>query len=204
VRSNKRVRYIAPDGVGGALVTYGPTSFDLEADGLVYRVGPDCTGITSAEIGTMGTAQLGELIPFSPGYWLVASGSNVAGAQRGVFVLQGGSTLEVCGSIGGFEDMWASPGGDTQPYALALTTNGDQFGLAVSAVTAFNISAENQVFGKVLWAELSGTDDPCTMTATVTDLTDGAGDHAPAPNPGDPSTWRRAPNVVVIEEVLGG
>ena len=198
-RSNRRVRYMAPDGVGGVLVTYGPTPLDPTADGVVYRVGPDCS-VALAEVGTGGAAQLGELVSFSPGFWLVAS-DNIDAAQRGVVVLQGGATLEVCGTVGGLEAAWATSSVAAGPVGLAVTS--DLSGLAIGA-TPFNAAGNDQTLGKVLWAELAGTDNPCTMTATVTDLTDGIGDHAPASNPADPTTWRRAPSVVVIEEVAGG
>ena len=205
-RNDKRVRYVAPDGVNGALVTYGPGA-ELLDDGSVWRVGPGCpAGDLSAEIGTGGTAQLGQIIPFLTGYWLVASGSGLAGAQRDVFVLRGGSRLEVCGSIGGFESAWDTQLADVyaDPVALALTADGT--GLIVGAAPPSNKADDQRALGKVLWAELpSDPDDPCSMTATsVTDLTDGVGDHALAADPADQATWRRGPNVVVIAEVLGG
>ena len=200
-RSNKRVRNIAPDGVGGVVITYGPTPLDLTADGVVYQMDPDCTVRGPVDVGTGGTAQLGEIVPYAPGFWLVASGSNVMSAQRGVFVVRGvGSDLELCGPVSGFDALWTTAGQPADPFGLAVTADGS--GLAVGAAP-FN-GGDDQLFGKVLWAELTGTEDPCTMSATVTDLTDGVGDHAPASNPADPTTWRQGPNVVVIEEVAGG
>jgi hypothetical protein len=54
----------------------------------------------------------------------------------------------------------------------------------------------------VLWASLSGP-DPCSLAADVIDLTDGDPGHAPAPVEDDPATFRRGPNVVVIQELSG-
>lgn len=207
----RRVRYMAHDGVGGVLVQYGP-GFEPDS-GDIYRAGPPaevpdeievCSGLATATIGSTGTAQLGEVLQFNASHWLVASGGNYAEdvVQRGIYVLRGdGQKLEVCGSIGGFD--WSPAGGEGSqqltPFALAL--DGDH--LAVGAGPFNTDSQIDGMLGKVLWATLSGTDDPCTMTADVVDLTDGGAGHAPVANPNDESTSRRAPSVVVIEEVQG-
>jgi hypothetical protein len=200
-RTNKRVRHLADDGVGGVLVTYGPTPLDILADGLVYRVGPDCSIAGPVEIGVGGAAQLGTIVPFSATSWLVASGSNLASAQRGVFVISapGGAALERCGPVGGFDAHWPAQSTTIDPLAVAVSA--DRRYLAVGAAPLG--ATDDALFGKVLWGELSGTEDPCTMTAAVTDLTDGEAERAPAANPGDPATWRRSPSVVVVAEVRG-
>ena len=199
-RNSKRVRYLAPTGTGGVIVQYGPSAVSTSPVGQIHTMGPDCVPPTLPVTVGDGTAQLGELVQFDPAHWLIASGGAGADAERGVFVIQGGADLEVCAIIEGFD--WSTGGGQLlTPYGLAVAPDGEH--LAVGAAPFDSGNANDGMLGKVLWATLSGTDDPCTMTATVEDLTDGAAGHAPASNPADPSTWRRGPNVVVIEEVQG-
>jgi hypothetical protein len=59
------------------------------------------------------------------------------------------------------------------------------------------------VFGKVLWATLSNVEDPCAMSASVVDLTDGAPGHAPVSNPMNPATYRQQIYAVAVAEVQG-
>ena len=110
-----------------------------------------------------------------------------------------GGEIEVCGSLSAFDEHWDTIDGPIEPFALAITSDGT--GLAVGA-GPFQAPLSGPGYGKVLWGELSGASDPCTMTASVTDLTAG-GDGAPAVDPADPLTYRRAPNVVEVVE-LGG
>jgi hypothetical protein len=87
------------------------------------------------------------------------------------------------------------------PFALAVTSDGAH--LAVGAGPRPSITSSAGVgYGKVLWASLAGA-DPCSLTADVIDLTDGGSGRAPAPLETDPPTFRRGPNVVVIQEIAG-
>lgn len=200
----RRVRYLAPDGSGGMLVAEGPTPLDLLGGARLWHLGADCGLLGNLSLPAESDWQLGEVVrlPAASPTWLVAAGSANAMGRRGVFVAHEGSgMLELCPEpIEGFDAHWDDGNGGTiEPFALALTSDGTQ--LAVGAGPF--ISEVDQVgYGKVLWASLSGA-DACSLSATVTDLTDGGGGHAPAAVAGDPSTWRRGPNVVVIQE-LGG
>lgn len=200
----RRVRYLAPDGSGGVLVTEGPTPLDLLGGAELWHLGSDCGAVGTLTLPASSDWQLGEVVrlPASVPTWLLAAGSANPMGQRGVFVVHEGSgALELCPDpVGGFEGQWDDGNGGTiEPFALAVTRDGT--GLAVGA-GPFIASADEVGYGKVLWASLSGA-DPCSLSATVSDLTDGGTGHAPAPVAGEPSTWRRAPNVVVLQE-LGG
>ena len=207
--SNRRVRYLAPDGGTGFVVGAGPTPLDPTGSAsLWYFSSDDCSSpIGNAQLGADGDWQLGEIVrlPASTPTWLFASGSFLGPmGRRGVFVAHTGSgSLEVCPApIAGFDAAWDDGHGEViDPFALALTSDG--LHLAVGAGPRPSITPSAGVgYGKVLWASLSGP-DPCSLTADVIDLTDGDVGHAPAPDETDPATFRRGPNVVVIHEISG-
>ncbi len=204
----KRVRYLAPDGSGGFVVGEGPTALDINGSARLWHMGADCSvqgTLQLSDVGSAGDWQLGEIVRLPAGVptWLVASGSALSmGGLRGVFVAHESSgSLELCPDpIAGFEGHWDDPeGGTVEPFALSLTSDGTQ--LAVGA-GPFVSDPAGVGYGKVLWASLAGA-DPCSLTASVVDLTDGGPGHAPAPVPNDPLTFRRGPNVVVIQEIPG-
>ncbi len=191
----RRARYLAPDGAGGVLLGLGPTPQNPSSS-FVYNITSEC-GLSPISIADS-DGQLGELQRFGDQHWLLARGALAPDGERGVMVLDGGG---VCGTIEGLDDAWPSEGSALAPYALAVAPDSEH--LAIGAGPSQLGSVQDSIFGKVLWATLSGTDDPCTMTATVTDLTDGGSGSAPAATQGDPSTWRQGPNVVVLAEVQG-
>lgn len=196
----RRVRAVAPDGFSGVLVAIGPA--DALGSGEVYRVGPDCAIAGPLPIGDMGRAVLGDIIPIpgsEPAWWL-ASGGPRTDALRGIFVIraEGGRSLRLCGPLEGFEAHWASVGSQPlSPRALATTPTGTA--LAVTAVTA-DPTADDGMFGKVLWATLEPATDPCETVAEVIDLTNGAFGRAPLPDPLDRTSWRRGPSVAILVE----
>jgi hypothetical protein len=207
----KRLRYLAPDGSGGFAVLEGPTPTNLQASARLWHMTPNasggCTneGGSPLELGSGGDWQLGEIVqlPAAGATWLLAAGSsNTQGGVRGIFVARdAGDGLELCPApIPGFESAWQDVNGNAiEPFALAVTS--DATHLAVGA-GPYIAPTSGVGYGKVLWATLAGA-DPCSLTADVDDLTDGEPGQAPAPNPNDASTFRRGPNVVVIQEIPG-
>lgn len=198
----RRVRYLAPDGSGGFLVAEGPTPLDLLGGARLWHLGADCGLLGNLTLPAGNDWQLGEVVrlPAAAPTWLLAVGSANPMGQRGIFAAHESSgTLELCPDpVEGFDAFWDDGNGGTiEPFALAITSGGTE--LAVGAGPF--ISALDAVgYGKVLWATLAGA-DPCSLSATVVDLTDGGAGHAPAAVAGDPATWRRGPNVVVIQEL---
>ncbi len=200
---NRRLRYLAYDGVDGVVVALGPGLEDPLASGQVYAVRENCQP-RPIDIGTNGTAHPAQIVRVQNAF-LVASGTPVQAspdAKRGIYVIDA-STGELCDApLPGFDAFWETPGTTIEPYALAVDGTNLAVGAGVNPVHAGG-NVQDVAYGKVLWATLDGIDDPCTMTATVVDLTDGAPGHAPAADPLDPATVRRAPHVVVIDEVQG-
>lgn len=199
----RRVRYLAPDGATGFVVLEGPTPLDLLGGGRIWHFGADCGLIGTVTLPPEGDWQLGEVVrlPASAPTWLFAAGSATPDGLRGVFVAhEANGTLETCGPIEGFDAHWDDGnGGVLEPTALAVTSDGAN--LAVGA-SPFFADADDPGFGKVLWASLSGS-DPCSLSANVTDLTDGGAGHAPLAVADDASTFRRGPNVIEIQEIGG-
>ena len=125
----------------------------------------------------------------SEALWLVASGVT----DPGVVIIRGGSAPKMCGKVSGLDMLDAS----NVPWALALDDKGEH--LAVGAGPPSNPElAEGK--GKVLWVTLDRTaQDTCEIAASaVVDLNAGRF------KGGEPETWVRAPNVVVIAELDGG
>lgn len=202
--SNRRVRHLAADGAGGFIVAEGPTPLDLLGGAQLWRFSGECQMLGLTVLASDGDWQLGNVValPGASGAWVFVAGAATPTGHRGVWVAResGGAELEICGPIAGFESHLVDPAGaPLEPLTVAVTADGSH--LAVGA-GPFQTAADAPGFGKVLWATLSGMDDPCTMTASVVDLTDGSMG-APAVDAADPSTWRRAPSVVQIVE-LGG
>lgn len=189
--NDRRARYLAHDGAGGVLLGLGPTPFN-SVSSQIYSISSDCTPVP-INVADM-DGQLGELVPFGDQHWLLAQGALAPGGERGIKVI---GSMGVCQTLGGLDDAWLSQGDILSPYAIAVAP--DLSGVAIGAGPASSTGA-NAIFGKVLWATLAGAEDPCSMTADVVDLTDGGAGHAPAPVSVDTSSWRRAPNVLVLAE----
>lgn len=200
--TDKRVRYLAPDGLGGMIVGENPTIVSASEDARIWWFDGDCSlrGFTTLD-GAL-SWELRELvaIPSAVGpRWLLARAD---GDQRGVVILAGDpgqGTVSPCGRIDVLDqaDAWTAPGGTSplRPHALALTRDG--FGLAVGVGPAGYDNA-GPGYGSVWWVELDGNEDACDRAALeAVELTAAA----PAVDPQVPLTWRRAPDVVEIIEV---
>ncbi len=169
-----------------------------DASGQVWHVDPACSALAPIVVGTDGTASPTHILPFDDTHWLVASGGSGPDAKRGIYVVT--AALELCGPLPGFDEAWSTAVGELNPIALALTPGKE---LVVSAGPPAGVSAQDGVFGKVLWATLQGVDDPCSMSAEVTDLSDGILGHAPVVDPALPATHRSGGAVVLMAEVSG-
>lgn len=121
--------------------------------------------------------------------WLVASGL----PEPGVVIVRGGATPAICGTLSGLDALDTAA---NAPWALALDAAREH--LAIGAGAASNPELD-EGDGQVLWAtvDLSGIDACAASAGAVVDLTKGAY------QAGDPTTWARAPNVLVLAE-LGG
>jgi hypothetical protein len=199
--SGRRVRYLAPDGVGGALVAEGGGATLLGGARLwTYDAACAMQGFAMLPDEDWQLGQVA-LLPGTPETtWLLASGAATATGHRGIHVVQGGSSLQVCGLVAGFDESFVDGSGAAlEPFALAPSRDGSHLAVGVAPLAA---PMSGPGYGKVLWAELSGLDDPCTLSAEVTDLTAG-GSGAPEVDAADASTFRRAPLVVELFEVQG-
>lgn len=193
--NDRRARYLAHDGAGGALIGLGSTPLNNTAAQL-FNVTPSCDQAPIPVADTDG--QLGEVVRFGDSHWLVARGALAPDGERGVEVV---APTGVCNRLPGLDAWWDTEGETLAPYALTVAPDGEH--LAIGAAPSQTSDTQNAIYGRVLWATLSGADDPCTMTADAVDLTDGGAGHAPAPLAGDTDTWRRSPSVVVLAEVEG-
>lgn len=211
--SGKRVRYLAPDGLGGVLVAESPiVASDVEQSRLWWYDG-DCQlrGFTTFDDGERWP--LGELralpseLAAGP-RWLMIRRDH---EQRGVYALRGdpgAGSVEVCGQVSALDaaSAWAPAAADPEaqtlePRALALRTDGSAFALSTAPRDTLSDAAG---FGGLWWVELDPSTgapaDPCSLdlgAAAVTDL----GASAPSTDPELPQTWRRAPDVLTIVEL---
>jgi hypothetical protein len=194
--NDRRARYLAHDGNGGVLIGVGPTPLNATAS-QVFSMTSDCAPSPIEVADSDG--QLGEIVRFDDAHWLLAQGALSPTGDRGVQVI---SPTGICNTLPGLDDAWETSGDRLSPYALTVAPDGEH--LLIGAATAQVGAIQNAIYGKVLWATLTGADDPCTMTASAVDLTDGGAGRAPAPLDADPLTWRRSPIVVTLTEVQGG
>ncbi len=200
---SRRVRHLAPDGGGGFVVLDGPGPNVLD-DGKLWWFDGDCgmQGLVTLDGMDWQLTQVVAL-PQWPATWLFASGAASPAGNRGIYVAQGGGgQISVCGPLPGFDALLSDDAGEPlEPQAIALDPEGTH--LAVGA-GPFVASSAGPGLGRVGWATLSGTEgaDPCAITASVADLTAGP-PGAPAVDPTDPLTFRRAPAVVQIVRVSG-
>jgi hypothetical protein len=200
--TGRRVRHLAHDGVDGVLVGAGPGENILDPASIV-RVGGDCSLLGLLQLPSERNWILHQIAALGgePRRWLVASGAgnfDQSGA-RGIYVVYEQGGLELCPEpIAGFEAHFDSPGGAIDPFAILAI---DATHVAVGA-GPFEPPTAGAGYGKVLWATLSGG-APCELVAEVVDLTDGAPGHAPAVDPAQPQTFRRAPNQLAAALVAG-
>ncbi|MCA9699190.1 MAG: hypothetical protein KC431_16825 [Myxococcales bacterium] len=199
--SNKRVRFLAGDGLGGLLVAESPPIVSTTEDARLWWFDGNCDlrGFCTLEGATSwDPRQLVRVPGGNEPRWLLARAD---GDSRGVIVLAGDAgagTVSECRRVDVLDEAgaWEPVGGGEllQPHALAVTKDGR--GLAVGAGPA-NTDAAGPGYGEVWWVEL-GEGDPCVADFGEAIELSAA---APAVDAGLPQTWRRAPHVVEIIEV---
>ncbi|MBX7080240.1 MAG: hypothetical protein K1X88_13680 [Nannocystaceae bacterium] len=193
--SDKRVRYLAPDGAGGIVIAESTPQATGE-DGRLYRFDADCNAL-----GAPGTiaAQYWEAreivrLPHADGNrWLLATGRT----EGHLHVVRDGMTgAEICSTLDELDPYWTGDDGvPVHPFALALDRAGH--GLAIGA-GPIDPPDDMPGSGRVLWLELDGSVDPCDASP-ITDTIDLSA-AAPAVAADDPATWRRGPNVVFVQQ----
>lgn len=198
---DKRVRYLAPDGLGGVVVSEHPPIVSSNEDARLWWFDGECQvrGFSTFE-GPLSWV-LRELVrvPVDAPRWLLAQAEGEVG---NVVVLAGDpSTGDIteCGRLDGLADagVWTADGGTEplRPHALALSSDGR--GLAIGAGPA-NYGSAEPGYGSVWWTTLDYADDPCdAVVLDPIELTASA----PAVDPQLPQTWRRAPDVVALIEL---
>jgi hypothetical protein len=204
--SDKRVRYLAPDGLGGVIVTEHPQVVSASEDARIWWFDGACQLRGFSVLAGALSWELRELalIPRSPSAlgprWLLARAD---GDERGVLILAGdpvAGTVSPCGRISALDQAgaWTASGGVSplRPHALALTSDGR--GLAVGVGPATHANA-GPGYGTLWWVELDEAEEACELAARATVELSAA---APAVDPGLPQTWRRAPDVVTIVEIM--
>jgi len=199
--AGKRVRYLAPDGLGGALLVEHPQIVSTTEIARLWWFDGDCQLREISELDGALSWATRELvrIPAADPRWLLA---RTDGDARGVVILAGevaDGSVAVCGRLDGLDEAgaWvsAASGDSLRPHALALTRDG--LGLAVSTgPTDYDDAGPG--YGSLWWTGLDYGDDPCAAAA-VDPVELGAA--APAVDPGVPQTWRRAPDVLTLIEV---
>lgn len=200
--ADKRVRYLAPDGLGGVVVGEHPTIVSANEDARIWWFDGDCELRGFSVLDGPTSWELRELISIpsvADPRWLLARAD---GDERGVLILAGDldqGTVAPCARIDALDqaDAWTAAGGVSplRPHALALTHDGS--GLAVGVGPAAYDNA-GPGYGSVWWVTLDDAEDACDRTAVdVVELSASA----PAVDPMLPQTWRRAPDVIEIIEV---
>ncbi len=186
-------QFVAADGAGGFLAVQS----QIGAPPQLWHINAACApvGLPSnmAPDGLEDVRLLRQPVLLRPGgaaapLWLVAAGPT----HDGVVVVRGGKAPALCGVLGGLDLLDPS----NSPWALAL--DGTRTHLAIGAGPTSNpATADGR--GQVLWATLEATDlDACQVRASAAvDLNAGMFTAS------DPSTWSRAPNVVVVAEIGG-
>lgn len=199
--ADKRVRYLAPDGLGGVLVGEQPPIVSANEDARLWWFDGDCQlrGFTTLDGDLSWSLRDLELLDAASPRWLLARAD---GDERGVLVLAGdpqAGSVTMCGRLDALDQAgaWTAVGGDQPlaPHALALTA--DRRGLAIAASPADYDNA-GPGWGSVWWTSLDYADEPCDAVA-IDPVELGAA--APAVDPTVPQTWRRAPDELIIIEL---
>jgi hypothetical protein len=194
IAPDKKVRSIAPDGQGGfLLVEHGQVA---DGTGKFFRFGSDCALLGQTPFDGLTVFEVRDVVRLATGAgtrWLLASGLT---PDRGVHVVRDGETgTEVCNKLELDDWFTGTDGTVLDPYALTLDRA--HTGLAVG-VAAREAQSDAPAAGRVLWVELDPAIDPCAASPVV-EVVDLA-DSGPAVDPDDPATWRRGPNVVLVQE----
>ncbi|MBC8069143.1 MAG: hypothetical protein IAG13_12485 [Deltaproteobacteria bacterium] len=192
---DRRVRWLAPDGEGGILLAETGQTYDPNG-GKLWRFDSACESVSPAAPLDAAIWEARELVhvPNDAGpRWLMAVGR----MDRGVHVLRdGASGAEICNKLDDLEPYWtADDGGDIVPFALALDRGAQGLAIGVGPSEA---ASDAPGYGRVLWVELDASIDPCEASpiTSVIDLTASA----PAVAPEEPSTWRRAPSSLLVQQ----
>jgi hypothetical protein len=192
---DKRVRYLAPDGLGGFLLAENTPIATFEP-GRLWRFDGACQ-----QLGTPGEIpgelwEVREIVPLPSDVgarWLMATGRTDG---RGVHVVRDGETgAEICNRLDDLEPWWTgTDGSDVHPYGLGLDRAGTGLAIGVGPPEPADDAAG---YGRVLWVELGGG-DPCESSPvqSAVDLTD----EGPPVVADDPATWRRGANVVLVKD----
>jgi hypothetical protein len=198
----KRVRALAPDGLGGVIVAEHPTIVSANEDARLWWYDGDCKLRGFTTLADALSWELRALVAYPSEIgprWLLGRADT---DERGVLILAGelgSGSVEVCGKINALDQAgaWTAAGGASplRPHALALTSDGR--GLAVGAGPA-NYDNAGPGYGTLWWVDFDDAEDACELTALATVELGAA---APAVDPMVPQTWRRAPDVVTIVEV---
>lgn len=201
---DKRVRYLAADGLGGVVIGEHPPIVSSSEDARLWWFDGDCQlrGFSLLEGDSSWILRALELVPGSTQpRWLLARAD---GDLRGVVVLAGDSgagTITQCGRLDALDEagVWTAVGGTEplRPHALALDSEGT--GLAIAAGPA-NYANAGPGYASVWWTQLDFSDDPCDAVALDPIELSAA---APAVDPQVPQTWSRAPDVLHLIEVQG-
>jgi hypothetical protein len=199
--SDKRVRYLAADGLGGVVLAEHPPIVSASEDARLWWFDGDCQvrGFSTFEAALSWQLRALERIPADSPRWLLAQAEGDVG---NVVVLAGDAStgaITECGRLDGLASagVWTATGGSEplRPHALALSRDGR--GLAIAAAPADYANAEPG-YASVWWTPLDYADDPCDAIATdPIEL----GASAPAVDAAVPQTWRRAPDVLTLIEL---
>jgi hypothetical protein len=200
--ADKRVRYLAPDGLGGVIVGENPVIVSANEDARLWWFDGNCglRGFTTLDAALSWELREIVAIPSAVGpRWLLARAD---ADQRGVIVLAGDPSegkVAPCGRLDALDQAgaWTAAGGVSplRPHALALSEDGHALAVGVGPATYDNAGPG---YGSVWWVELDQAEDACDRVAVeVVEL----GSFAPAVDPQLPQTWRRAPDVLELIEV---
>jgi hypothetical protein len=199
--SDKRVRYLAPDGLGGVVVGENPPIVSASEDSRLWWFDGDCQvrGFSTFEAALSWQLRELERIPAESPRWLLAQAEGDAG---NIVVLAGDAgtgMITECGRLDGLASagVWTADGGSEllRPHALALSSDGR--GLAIAAAPADYANAEPG-YASVWWTQLDYDDDPCdAVPLDPVELSASA----PAVDTQVPKTWRRAPDVLTLIEL---
>jgi hypothetical protein len=192
---DRRVRWLAPDGDGGILLAETGQTYDPNG-GRLWRFDSACSSDARSTPLDAAIWEARELVyvPNDAGpRWLMAVGR----MDHGVHVLRDGAAgAETCNKLDDLEPYWtADDGSDIVPFALALDRGAHGLAIGVGPSEA---AADAAGYGRALWAELDVSIDPCEASpiTSVIDLTASA----PAIAPDDPSTWRRGPSSLLVQQ----
>lgn len=197
--SDKRVRFLAGDGLGGVVVAENPPLFSTVEDARIWWFDGDCQLRDFSPLEGESSWDVRQLIaiPNDVGpRWLLARADTDA---RGLVVLAGDpgdDTIVECGRVEGLDDAgaWMTADGDPLlPIGLDVADDG-----LVVGVGPQDYGDAAPGYGTLWWVTLEAAPDPCDADALeVVELSASA----PAVDPDEPATWRRAPDVVELFEI---